>query len=270
MTLKKVILTILCTVFLISAVSACGVKPSQTTASPTNNETATVSEPTQTPYVNENISIRMPILYYHAVNDTTFGLEQMFVRVQEFDDQMKYMKDHGYQCITFDDLPNIKNYEKPFIITFDDGYEDNFYNVYPILQKYDFKAVVYMVTDYIDKGSFLKTSQIKAMTDRISFESHTVSHELLSTLPADQIEYQLKNSKDILEKLTGQKVDSIAYPFGDYNDTVLELAAKYYRYGVLMGGGMYYHNGEDLLRMNRVYIPRGLDIESFKERIEAK
>jgi peptidoglycan/xylan/chitin deacetylase (PgdA/CDA1 family) len=194
----------------------------------------------------------------------------MFVRVQEFDDQMKYMKDHGYQCITFDDLPNIRNYDKPFIITFDDGYEDNFYNVYPILQKYDFKAVIYMVTEYIDKGSFLKTAQIKAMTDRIRFGSHTVSHELLSTLQPAEIERQLKESKETLQALTGQKIDAIAYPFGDYNDTVLELTGKYYTYGALMGGGMYYHNGEDLLRMNRVYVPRGLDMESFKERIESK
>ena len=232
-------------------------------------ETA-VLEPSPTPYVNENVSIKIPVLYYHAVNENTFGFQQMFVRVQEFDDQMKYMKDNGYQCITFDDLPNIRNYEKPFIITFDDGYEDNFYNVYPILQKYDMKAVVYMVTEYIDKNLFLKKDQIKSMTDRVSFQSHTLTHDKLTTLSNDEIERQLRDSKDILENLTGVKVDNIAYPYGDYNDNVLQLTAKYYKYGVKMGEGIYYHNGEDLLRINRVYIPRGLSIESFKMSIGAQ
>jgi peptidoglycan/xylan/chitin deacetylase (PgdA/CDA1 family) len=277
MTLKRSLFTILFVIAIVFNATSCSTQTTNILTTTRNDVTkgsdvtpGDSSVPSQTPYINENISIQMPILYYHAVSDTTFGIEQMFVRVQEFDDQMKYMKDHGYQCITFEDLPNIRNYEKPFMVTFDDGYEDNYLNAYPILQKYDFKAVVFLVTDYIDHSSFLKTTEIKTMLDRISFQSHTVSHEYLTNLTYDQIDIELKKSQSIIEGITGKKVDTIAYPFGDYNDSVLELTAKYYKYGVLMGGGIYYHNGEDLLRMNRVYIPRGLDMETFKESIGAK
>jgi peptidoglycan/xylan/chitin deacetylase (PgdA/CDA1 family) len=194
----------------------------------------------------------------------------MFVTPQEFDDQLKYMKDNGYQCITFEDLPNIDRYKKPFMITFDDGYEDNYTDMYPILKKYDFKATIFLVTEYIDKNLFLTTAQILEMRDRISFQSHTVSHEYLTKLTDTQIDRELKDSKSIIEGITGRPVNTIAYPVGDYNDTVLDLAVKYYKYGVLMGGGMYYHNGDDLLRINRVYIPRGLDISDFKAKIESE
>ena len=81
------------------------------------------------------------ILNYHKIDDTFIALA---VRPEDFDAQMKYLSEHGYHTITPDELydslaGNAELPENPVLITFDDGYEDNYKNAYPILKKYDFK-----------------------------------------------------------------------------------------------------------------------------------
>jgi peptidoglycan/xylan/chitin deacetylase (PgdA/CDA1 family) len=265
-------------VSLAATLSGCAPTPSASSSAPASPGAATATpssaadDPTPAPSGTSisGLGVKIPILYYHAIADETFGIEQMFVRIQEFDDQMRYMKDNGYQCVTFDDLDHLRDFKKPFMITFDDGYEDNYTNMYPILKKYGFKATVFLVPLYVDKNRYLKTSEILEMRELVNFQSHTLTHDYLTTLSYEEIERQLRDSKSQIEALTGQIVTAIAYPVGDYDDRVLEIAARYYRYGLLMGGGLYYHTGEDLLRMNRVYIPRGLDIADFKFKIEAE
>jgi peptidoglycan/xylan/chitin deacetylase (PgdA/CDA1 family) len=258
-------------VSLTACTQPAGVSPSAsaTATSPTAPATAEPT-PVTTGTDSSGLGVKIPILYYHAVADDTFGIEQMFVRIREFDEQMKFMKDNGYQCVTFDDLSRIGDFKKPFMITFDDGYEDNYTNAYPILKKYGFRATVFLVPLYVDKNRYLKTAEILEMRDLFDFQSHTLTHEYLTSLSYEEIDRQLRESKAEIEALTGRDVTAIAYPVGDYDDRVLEIAAKYYKYGLLMGGGMYYHTGADLLRMNRVYVPRGLDLADFRFKIEAE
>lgn len=209
---------------------------------------------------------KVPILYYHAINDNINGLDELFVSPAEFDKQMLYLKQNGYNVITFSQLADVDNIVNPVIITFDDGYEDNYTYAYPILKKYNFKATVFLCTDVIDKPLFLKKNQIEEMKNLIDFQSHTVTHRKLSELKKEEIEFELTESKKQLEALTGNAVSVLAYPIGDYNSEVIEITRKYYKYAVLSGGGIY-RKGDNSYEIKRVYIPRDLDVKGFEDKI---
>lgn len=208
----------------------------------------------------------IPVLYYHAVDDNIWGNEELFVSPVEFEKQMKYLKQNSYNVITFDELDNVKNIENPVIITLDDGYEDNYTYAYPILKKYNFKATIFLITDAVDKDKFLKINQIKEMRDILNFQSHTITHPILTKIKEKELEYELKTSKEKLEALTGEKVNGLAYPEGYYNQKVIDKASKYYKYAVISGGGMHYENDGNY-EIRRIYIPRELNIEGFKKKL---
>src|SRR5437868_1174531 len=96
---------------------------------------------------------QLPILLYHrVVNEScTIGKIKIYVWEKAFRKQMQWLKDNNYQTITFSDLDGLKpgeSLEKKIILTFDDGYYDNYSIAFPILKEFAFKAVIYLVTDY--------------------------------------------------------------------------------------------------------------------------
>ncbi len=212
---------------------------------------------------------RLPVLYYHAVDDNIAGLEELFVSPSEFEKQMAFLKDNHYTVITFDQIHQFKEIQNPVIITFDDGYENNYTQAYPILKKYGFNATIFLTTGFMDKPLFLKKHQVEEMKGLINFQSHAVTHPHLTDLNQEKMEFELSESKKILEALTGGEVNAFAYPFGDYNSKVLTMTKKYYKYAVLNEGDIY-REGDNLLEIKRVYIPRALDLQGFKKKIGAR
>ena len=69
--------------------------------------------------------VRVPVLMYHAVGDDCWGEESLFVKPEELEKQLQYLSENGYETIFFEDLSHIEQYEKPVLLTFDDGYDDN-------------------------------------------------------------------------------------------------------------------------------------------------
>ena len=94
------------------------------------------------------------VLNYHKVDNTFISLA---VRPDDFDKQMQYLSDNGYNTITPDELydslaGNKELPENPVLITFDDGYEDNYTNAYPILKKYGFKGTIFVISSFLGKN----------------------------------------------------------------------------------------------------------------------
>lgn len=281
---KSSLLLILILIFTV-LVSACGKSYDKTkTDSPDNTSTPTAAKistpevtatptptpvptPTPIPLNKPGAKVKVPILYYHRVNDVVEGLEELHVKPAEFEKQMKYLKDNGYTVITFDELDKTENIQKPIIITFDDGYEDNYTYAYPILKKYGFKATVFLVYDFIDHPSILTKAQILEMRDLVNFQDHTLTHPELTKLSPEEAEKEIYDSKVKLEAITGVPINVFAYPAGHYNSTILNIVGKYYKFGVQNGGGIY-TTGENLLEIKRVYIPRNLDIKGFENKIK--
>ncbi len=211
---------------------------------------------------SEEIPACVPILMYHSVGDTPVGVELLSVKTTDFETQIKYLSDNGYTALSFDELKTAGNYKKPIIITFDDGYADNYENAYPILKKYNFKATIFIVSSYINSPGFLSESQIPEMMDLISFQSHTVSHKPLVEFNESDLELELSASKDKISGITHKPVFVISYPNGSYDKQVADTASKYYDYALTTKFGYYFSNSPKY-KIERIAVSRSESLEDF-------
>lgn len=174
--------------------------------------------------------VGVPVLNYHQVNDRYHSALTMPVFL--FDAQMKYLHNHGYTTITLDDLHKYVTGKgnlpkQPVLITFDDGYVDNYEEAFPILQKYGQQATLFMIGDAIGTTGFVSWSQLKEMEQGgFHIESHTYSHKDLRTLSDEAVERELVQSKDILERGLQKQIQYIAYPQGFTTEQTDALALK--------------------------------------------
>ena len=171
------------------------------------------------------------VLNYHKIDHTFISLA---VRPEDFDNQMKYLRNNGYHTISPDELyealaGNGKLPENPVLITFDDGYEDNYTNAYPILKKYGFKATIFVVTGFLDKHKkgYLNWDQAREMNENgVNIESHTVNHRSMTDLTDDELRSELVDSKKKAEAELGHEVNYIAYPTGTYNLHIAQMVKE--------------------------------------------
>ena len=148
---------------------------------------------------------------------------------EEFAAQMDYLQQQGYTTITM--LEFIKasrgKFEmpaKPIILTFDDGYEDNYTIMLPILEAHGMKATMYMVTNNIGLPDYLSWEQLKEMQDRgVEIGSHTANHQPLAGMTKAEQNEELKLSKLILEWNGIHTVFSFSYPNGSYDADLPEM-----------------------------------------------
>jgi peptidoglycan/xylan/chitin deacetylase (PgdA/CDA1 family) len=206
--------------------------------SPTPTPTIKPS-PTPIPFYSNTTgkSFTLPILTYHYIgnnpNPKDTARDNLSVSPDKFDAQMGYLAQNGYTPITFDTLYVAMTAggalpTKPVILTFDDGYIDFYINAYPILRKYNFKAVSFIPTGLMDTGYYLHWSQIKEMQSSglISFEAHSVHHSNLTALSSTDLKYEITESKRKLEEETGTKVNFFAYPYGSSNAYVWQAVKE--------------------------------------------
>jgi Predicted xylanase/chitin deacetylase len=213
------------------------------------------------------------VLMYHSVADND---EFFTVKPSEFERQMKFLKENNFEVIDLEELINLdfEGAKNKVILTFDDGYEDNFLNVFPILKKYNFPATIFVNTDLIGKEiiarkgtkmKILSESQIQEMTKSgiIKFGSHSHRHLKLSKLSEAEIEKELKTSEEILEKITDQKIISLAYPYGDYDERVKNIATKFFEILCTILKGQV-KNKNQLLELPRNSIDSKVSFSQFK------
>ena len=81
---------------------------------------------------------------YHAVSDDLWGYWDLFVSPETMEQELLYLQENGYETIWFEDLSHVEDFEKPVILTFDDGYDDNYTELFPLLQKYNAQATIFV------------------------------------------------------------------------------------------------------------------------------
>ncbi len=172
-----------------------------------------------------------PMLMYHVIDCPREPYPYLYVSAEDFEKQIKYLYDNGYTFLFPEELSLADSVKNPVIITFDDGYEQMYTKAFPILKKYNAKATLYMISDFIDIEGYCTSANLREMSDSGVFRiySHTKSHRVLTTLSADEIEKEFAESNDKIYNITKREVTSLAYPNGFFDSTVVAQARRYYK-----------------------------------------
>ncbi|WP_116474828.1 polysaccharide deacetylase family protein [Zobellella maritima] len=191
----------------------------------------------------------VPIIMYHRFirNDSEKGVHGTYMHVNMLEKHFKLLKRLGYETLTFADLADrgiasrLKAGKKYIIITVDDGYRDNYELLLPLLEKYGFKAVIYVVTgeqfnrwdveqpDNPEKRvELMNPEQIKALADSglVEIGGHTLTHPRLDQQDKAAQHHEIAENKAQLEELIGRPLTSFAYPFGIHNEDSKQLAKE--------------------------------------------
>lgn len=224
-------------------------------------------------------SPQLPVLLYHRVvnskNDA--GRHKIYVYTSRFESQLQYLKENGFETLTFHDLLNntIQDWSKKIILSFDDGYEDNYDIAFPLLKRYGFKAVIFLVTKQKDNGwgrkegepvfRMMNEKQIREMSDYgIEFGGHTQQHPDLTKISREEAHKEIEGCKKDIEKITQKMPVSFAYPFGAVNEEVKSIVKSCgYRFGIATtsGTGIF---SDDLFEIRRIEIRPQNELSKFK------
>ena len=166
--------------------------------------------------------------------------------------------------LLFEDLDRIGEIEKPVMLTFDDGYDDNYTELFPLLKKYNVKATIFVIVNDIGKRHKLTEAQIREMSDSglVSIQSHTMSHGYLDEMYSERLHWEHYNSMLKLTRITGKQPFVLCYPTGRSTGASRAITAQYYEYGLCMGGPCFV-TGDSPYYICRYYVPRGLPLSTF-------
>ncbi len=225
-------------------------------------------------------SLKIPIFIYHSVRRHIAGeskiQEAYDITPELFEKQLKYLQDNGYTTITLDDLVHdieqgtTTPVTKPVILTFDDGWRNQYRNAFPLLKKYHMTATFYVYTNPIGKKKhFLTWDQLKEMDAAgMTITSHTLSHPYLKLLSTDELTHEIVESKKILEAELKKPIRHFASPFGYTNSEVVTILKEAgYLTGRTTRKGVY-HAKSDLLKLRGILIND--DFSDFVHSLETR
>lgn len=197
---------------------------------------------------------KIVILMYHRVNDSIN--KELSVKKDNFIWQMNYLKKSKFNVISIDEavykIENKKVNGMYVVITFDDGYEDFYFNSFPILKKQCFPATIYLVPGFIEmqrtfwwdkdigESKLMNWCQINELckNNLITIGSHTVNHiNLENRLDEEEIRYEVEMSKLLLEYKIKKTVDHFSYPYGSFTKASEKIVKEIYKTGVLIFKG---------------------------------
>lgn len=199
----------------------------------------------------KNISFNYSrVLMYHMVSEhlpkNKSKFNRLRVKPSEFEKQLIWLKNNGFTSFTLSELVNLEVIpKKAVVLTFDDGYEDNFKNAFALLKKYGFKATIYIVLNRFEQNwatdkdlnqvsnelnseKMLLNEQIKEMIDSglIEIGSHTLDHVNLPKLTFNEKITQIKESKEKIEEIFNIICNSFAYPFGFFDKESVKIVKE--------------------------------------------
>ncbi len=222
---------------------------------------------------------RVPVLMYHyirsgisAADTLAYGLS---ISPEQLDQQLSFIEQNGYQTISLNDLSDALENKTPLpprsvILTFDDGYRDFYTTAFPLLKKYNLRAVSFYVVGYSNYPGYMNWDMVSEIhkSGLIDVESHTLGHLMLTQLTPEQAKNEIFESKRILEEKLNKKVNFFAYPYGDSNEGIVNLVAQAgYKlaFGTRVGSDL--HTGEKLT-LKRVPVNGFDSFDVFKAKLD--
>lgn len=176
------------------------------------------------------------ILAYHRINPW-HKEDPLTVSPENFKKQMLYLISKNFDFLQMKTYITLKkNICKKIVLTFDDGFADNFWFALEIFKKFDIKPLIFLVVNFInttkifsryndiEKDRFLNWNEINEMLKiGIEFGSHTLTHPDLTKIPEKIAKKEIFTSKKIIEDKTGKEVKFFCYPYGKFNEKIIDL-----------------------------------------------
>ena len=201
----------------------------------------------------------VPIVMYHKI-DGNSAASRLSVSPESFKAQMAFLKRHRYNVVRLEDLSKMvrenKLPSKTIAITFDDGYEDNYVNAYPVLKGLGLPAVIFIIPAMIGNDGYLTWDQVVEMSESgiITIGSHTMTHSWLPGQPEQRLDSEIRDSKRAIESHLNKETTAFSYPLGGFNQNVRDKVIKAgYKIAVATNPGKKYPK-HDLFAMKRLRI----------------
>jgi peptidoglycan/xylan/chitin deacetylase (PgdA/CDA1 family) len=183
---------------------------------------------------------------YHKISAHGIA-DPLTVPVNHLEAQLHYLKQEGYTTILLSDLVKYIRQgtpltEKPVLITFDDGYRDNFTAAYPLFEKYSLKANIFLVPTFLqqstaDASEYLSLQNIEAMAPGlVEYGMHSFDHKSYKTLSGSEIETDLRQCSAMLTRMGINFQPCLAFPYGAYPKKNAEERRQFLE--ILAAGGV--------------------------------
>ncbi|MFE6073201.1 polysaccharide deacetylase family protein [Paenibacillus sp. NPDC057886] len=236
-------------------------------------------------HIAQGSATEVPVLMYHYIQPKINNHEtnnKSIINLEDFEENMKYLHEEGYNTITLEQLEQYVNGQislpqKSIVITFDDGYQNNYTLAYPVLKKYNFHASLFVIGSKIQdqpsafdpaKKTFISKQEMQAAKDVFEFNSHTYNlHHKGYMRCGDNVpvglDTSLLNDDVKLMKETGIDTPYLAYPFG-YTSTqmIYQLQQNGYRMAFSVRSG-FVRPGDNPMKLPRLTVTTGTDLAAL-------
>lgn len=181
-------------------------------------------------YINVPVEeVRIPILMYHSIcNDDPNN--SLMIPTEMFAEQMEWLRENDFTAMSMDEVIEAMNTGKvpkrPVLITFDDGYADNYINAFPELKNNNLKGTFFIISDTITEegGYYMSTSMLKEMKEAgMEIENHTANHLELNNLSREDAIDSIKRGQEFLRSVIGSNGNYLCYQVGRYSDETIEI-----------------------------------------------
>jgi peptidoglycan/xylan/chitin deacetylase (PgdA/CDA1 family) len=180
-------------------------------------------------------SATLPILMYHHVDDVPrilFDRQRIDLTVSPlaFRRQLELIEANGARSVSLADLMHYLRGGEPLperavVLTFDDGYDDNYRVAYPLLRQFGMSATFFVVANLVGKPGYMTWEQLREMQlNGMAVESHSLDHVDLAIQPRAELQHQLSESRRVLERGLLRPVRYLNYPSGRYTPAVIAAA----------------------------------------------
>lgn len=214
---------------------------------------ATAEEP------DKDKPVSLPVLNYHSIAadpDSTLMLDP-----DKFAKQMDYLAKEGYTPLSISDFTLILEKRKPappkpVLLTFDDGYADNYEHALPVLKKHGFPATIFISPGVVGQdGYYLNWEQVKEMHEAgWDIEPHGMTHPHLPQLSAARQKEEITEARRQIEERLGTTADIFCYPYGEFNkQTLAILKEERFRYAFTIQQGRT-TSAQQPLQLRRIYV----------------
>lgn len=236
--------------------------------------------PLPTPMGVYSWTLKVPILMYHYISvpppDADEYRVDLSVTPDMFRQQMAYLRDNGYTAIDFYDLTSaIVNQselpEKAILLTFDDGYLDNYEAAYPILQEFGLEGAFFIVTEFIDMGreGYMTWPMIEELArNGHRIESHSRTHPDLVGKSHDKLIWEILGAQETIAAHTGTRPRYFCYPGGFYDEATIQMLAELDYWGAVTTENGSWHGFNDRFEWRRVRIHNFTTMEEFAKLVD--